>query len=122
MITNLLNKMKYLNMLKKDKNACHNQLPKLSKDTYGSNDSDPRKNIPENEVNTSMDYDMEIQDVIRGFDERLNTGDEMEIPDGFTKRTLKLEEEFTHAANTGDVEVFRNKLNLWRLAWCSIMN
>ncbi|MBN1903731.1 MAG: hypothetical protein JW927_01405 [Deltaproteobacteria bacterium] len=111
--------MKYLEMLKgdkKDKNTIHDQLTELPKDTYDSFVSAHSRHIPENS------FDREIDRTIFEFNEKLSSNYEMKvIPEGFTHRTLELEEQFTLAANQGDLAAFRDLLSQWREAWLSLM-
>lgn len=76
------------------------------------------ENVTENKFN----FDHEIDRTIFEFNEKLSSNYEMkDIPHGFTHKTLELEESFTKKANEGDIEGFREILNMWRMAWLSLM-
>ncbi len=68
------------------------------------------------------DFDMNVDRSIFEFNEKLSSNYTMkDIPPGFTHRTLEIEEQFTEAANCGDVERFRELLRQWRGAWLGLM-
>jgi hypothetical protein len=74
--------------------------------------------VTENKFN----FDHEIDRTIFEFNEKLGSNYTMkDIPPCFTHRTLEIEESFTEAANRGDIEVFRELLNQWRMAWLTLM-
>lgn len=82
-------------------------------DSFGSN---TERYISENI------FDMDVDRSIFEFNEKLDSDYIMkDIPAGFTHRTLELEEQFTEAANCGDVERFRELLRQWRGAWLGLM-
>lgn len=67
-------------------------------------------------------FDREVEKVIFEFNEKLSSNYIMlMIPEGFTLKMLYLEDQFTDAANRGDVNRFRELLNQWRMSWLSIM-
>lgn len=65
-------------------------------------------------------FNNSVDRVIFEFNEKLASNYTMEIPPGFTRGTLELEEAFTRAANAGNVELFKELLAQWRGTWLSL--
>jgi hypothetical protein len=73
-------------------------------------------------IENKFDFDMNVDRAIFEFNEKLSSNYTMkDIPPGFKHRTLEIEDQFTEAANCGDVERFRELLRQWRGAWLGLM-